>query len=470
MTARRSKRSGSGACLSAREVVVVLGGGAAGYFAAIRAAELAGPAARVLLLEATATPLQKVRISGGGRCNVTNATTDPAVLATKYPRGAKELRGVLSKFGPRETMQWFESRGVALKAEPDGRVFPTTDDSETICACLEREAARVGVEVRTGATVARVERVARPFPDQALPTPVPPPAFRLRLKDGSTLDAAAFCIATGSNPHGLALARALGHEVVPGVPSLFTFDVRDPRLDGLAGVSVERVRAKAIVGDETFEQEGPLLVTHWGLSAHAVLRLSAWGARAFHAAGYRARLVVDLAPDVPEPQLRARLDAMRRERPAAAVAAHPVVDVPRRLWERLCEAALAESTPRRPTRLGADEPPGRGGGSTSAGATARWGELSSRATQALLDQVKRATFDVTGKGPFREEFVTAGGVSRKEVDWRTMESKLAPGLYFAGEALDVDALTGGFNLQNAWSTGWLAGSAMAARVAPRIGT
>lgn len=396
---------------------VVLGGGAAGYFGAIRAAELAPAGTRVLLLEATSTPLQKVRISGGGRCNVTNATTDPTVLATKYPRGSKELRGVLSRFGPRETMRWFEERGVALKVEADGRVFPATDDAETICACLMREAARAGVEVRTGATVRSATR-----------------ELRLTLKDGHELAADALLVATGSNPRGLELARSLGHTLVPPVPSLFSFEVKDARLGGLAGVSVERVRAKAL----GLVQEGPLLVTHWGLSAHAVLRLSAWGARAMHEAGYRFTLLVDLAPEVADAELRARLDAARRDRPSAAVATAPVVDVPRRRWERLVVAARADG---------------------------RWAELSGRAAQALVDQVKRATFDVTGKGPFREEFVTAGGVARPEVDWRTMESRRVPGLFFAGEALDVDALTGGFNLQSAWSTGRLAGEGMAARLA-----
>ena len=402
--------------------VVVLGGGAAGFFAAIRAAELA-PSTPVVLLEATSTPLQKVRISGGGRCNVTNAQTDPAVLVTKYPRGAKELRGLLSRFGPRETVQWFEARGVALKTEPDGRVFPTTDDSETICACLMRVAQEKGVEVRSGATVTAAT-----------------PALRLTLKDGAQLDAAALCLATGSNPRGLDLARSLGHSIVPPVPSLFTFEVKDARLDGLAGVSVPHVRAKAIVGARTFEQEGPLLVTHWGFSAHAVLRLSAWAAREFHASGYRAKLVVDLEPAVTEERLRQKVELLRFTHGAGTLAAHPLCEnVPRRLWERLVVAA---------------------GGDPEF----RWAEVPKRGVNAIVEQIKRATFDVVGKGPFREEFVTAGGVARAEVDWRTMASKRVPGLFFAGEVLDVDALTGGFNLQNAWSTGWAAGAGMAARL------
>lgn len=408
----------------------VLGGGAAGFFGAIRAAEEARGAARVVLLEATHSPLQKVRISGGGRCNVTHHQFDPAVLVTKYPRGAKELRGVLSRFGPRDTMQWFEARGVRLKAEEDGRVFPTTDDSATIVDCLLQAAAEAGVEVRAGATARAAQRREEG-------------GFRLTLKDGAREDAAALLLATGSNPQGLALAASLGHTLVPGVPSLFTFNVEDPRIEGLAGVAVERVKAKAVLPDgQTFEQEGPLLVTHWGFSAHAVLRLSAWGARSFHASGYHAKLVLDWVPGIPEAELRARAERARAEHPRGTLSAHSLVPevLPRRLWCRLVLAA---------------------GGDLEM----RWAEVPKRGVNLLVEELKRGAFEVKGKGPFREEFVTAGGVTRAEVDWRTMESKLVPGLHFAGEILDVDALTGGFNFQNAWSTGWLAGGAMAARMA-----
>jgi predicted Rossmann fold flavoprotein len=412
--------------------VYVLGGGAAGFFGAIRAAEDARGAARVVLLEATRSPLQKVRISGGGRCNLTHHQFDPAVLVTKYPRGAKELRGVLSRFGPRDTMQWFEARGVRLKVEEDGRVFPASDDSQTVIDCLLKAAADAGVEVRDGATAKSIARR-------------PEGGFRLALKDGTEDEAAAVLLATGSNPQGLALAASLGHTLVPGVPSLFTFNVQDPRIDGLAGVSVERVKAKAILPDgATFEQEGPLLVTHWGLSAHAVLRLSAWGARSFHASGYRAKLVLDWVPGVSEAELRARAERARVEHARGTLSAHGLVPeiLPRRLWCRLVLAA---------------------GGDLEM----RWAEVPKRGVNLLVEELKRGAFEVQGKGPFREEFVTAGGVARGEVDWRAMESKRVPGLHFAGEILDVDALTGGFNFQNAWSTGWLAGGAMAARAAGR---
>jgi predicted Rossmann fold flavoprotein len=405
----------------------VLGGGAAGFFGAIRAAELA-PSAQVILLEATASPLQKVRISGGGRCNVTHQQFDPAVLVTKYPRGAKELRGVLARFGPRDTMTWFEAHGVTLKTERDGRVFPVTDHSETIVSALLDAAERAGVEVRTGATLKEATRDGE--------------TFRVRLKDGSENTAAALLLASGSNPQGWAMARAFGHTVVPPVPSLFTFNVQDPRIEGLAGVAVEHVRAKAkLANGAVHEQEGPLLVTHWGMSAHSVLRLSAWGARDFHDCGYRATLVIDWMPAVSEDELRRRAEVCRTEDARGTIGAHSFApEIPRRLWERLLVAA---------------------GGDPEM----RWSEVPKRGVNKLVEELKRCTFEVQGKGPFREEFVTAGGVMRSEVDWRTMQSRLVPGLHFAGEVLDVDALTGGFNLQNAWTTGWVAGTAMGERLA-----
>lgn len=419
------------AIVTPRPNLLVLGGGAAGFFGAIRAAETA-PRARVVLMEATGSPLQKVRISGGGRCNVTHNQFDPAQLVTKYPRGAKELRGVFARFGPRETIAWFEARGVKLKAEPDGRMFPVTDDSGTIVDCLVAAALEAGVELRMNATARELRREGD--------------AFLARLKDGSEARFDGVLLATGSNPQGLALARGLGHTLVPGVPSLFTFNLEDPRIDGLAGVAVERVRAKAVMGDgASFEQEGPLLVTHWGMSAHAVLRLSAWGAREFHAAGYAARLVIDWIPDVTEAKLRERAEDARLLHARGTIGANTLApEIPRRLWERLVLAA---------------------GGDPEM----RWAEVPKRGVNKLVDELKRGSFEVKGKGPFREEFVTAGGVARAEVDWRRMESRIAPGLFFAGEALDVDALTGGFNFQNAWSTGWIAGGAMGERVLPAPG-
>ncbi len=406
--------------------IVILGGGAAGYFGAIHAAE-AAPDAQVILLEATRTPLQKVRISGGGRCNVTHNLFDPAQLVKRYPRGEKELRGVLARFGPKDTMAWFESRRVALKAEADGRVFPTTDSSETIIDALQAAAAWAGVEVRVGTTIRDA-------------TPEEGGGFALALNHGEPLHADALLLATGSNPNGLALAAKLGHSLIPGVPSLFTFNIKDPVIDGLSGVSVAHVKARAKTPDgDVFEQEGPLLITHWGMSGPAVLRVSAWGARAFHASGYAATLAVDWVPHLKDDALRTAADRMKAERSLGSVGSHGIAEeVPRRLWDRLVVAAGC-----RPDM--------------------RWVDVPKKDVNRMIEALKRSSFTIAGKGRFKEEFVTAGGVNRKEVDWRTMESRKVPGLFLAGEILDVDALTGGFNFQNAWSTGYLAGLAMGER-------
>lgn len=402
--------------------MVVVGGGAAGFFGALRAAELG---CRVVVLEAGSEPLAKVAISGGGRCNVTNAERDLAKFAEQYPRGSREMRQALARFGPRETERWFEARGVALKTEEDGRVFPTTDDSATIVRCLLDEAAKLGVDVRTRAAATSLAREASG-------------AWHVGLRGGETLAAERVLLATGSSPAGLALAQSAGHEIVPPVPALMSLVVADPRLEGLAGVSVPRVRATlACEGlKRPVTKEGPLLVTHQGLSAHAILRLSSWAARELAVARYRATLTIDLVPDGTEAGFLAAADAMRAEHGRATVAAHPLADgIPRRLWERLAEASgIAPGT--------------------------RWSEAPRAGLAKLVAELKRGRYESSGRGEFREEIVTAGGVARREIDWRSMESRLAPGLHLAGEVVDVDALTGGYNLQCAWTTGMLAGSAM----------
>ncbi|HVL49431.1 MAG TPA: NAD(P)/FAD-dependent oxidoreductase [Candidatus Thermoplasmatota archaeon] len=402
--------------------VVVVGGGAAGFFGALRAA---GLGARATLLEAGAEPLAKVAISGGGRCNVTHALHDAAAFVAHYPRGAKELRSVLARFAAKDTMAWFEARGVALKVEADRRVFPVSDDSASIVDALLAEARALDVDVRARARPEAVER------DGA--------RFRIALKGGGTIGADRVLLATGSSPAGHALAAKLGHTIVPPVPALFSFVVRDPRLDGLAGLAVPRVRATLACDGlkKPVTKEGPLLVTHQGLSAHAVLRLSAAAARELAATRYAAEVAVDFAPDATDDALRLAADAARAANPRGTIGAHAFVDtVPRRLWDRLVAAAGIDPA-------------------------TRWSEVPKKGLHDLVGQLKRARFVVSGRGDFREEIVTAGGVARREVDWTRMESRLVPGLHFAGEILDVDGLTGGFNLQNAWSTGWVAGSAMA---------
>ncbi|NJL02947.1 MAG: NAD(P)/FAD-dependent oxidoreductase [Spirulinaceae cyanobacterium SM2_1_0] len=401
--------------------ILVVGGGAAGFFGAIAAAEAGG---RVTLLEAAREPLGKVRISGGGRCNVTHHCFEPAQLVQQYPRGSKALRGAFSRFQPRDTIAWFAARGVDLKVEADGRMFPVSDRSETIVQCLQTAAARAGVQVRTHAPVASVTRT--------------PSGLQIALKRGEELRGDRLLLATGSNPAGWRWAAALGHTIQPPVPSLFTFRLDDPRLTDLAGVSVPVAALTLRAPSQKLVQSGPLLVTHWGLSGPAVLKLSAWGARLLHAQRYRLPLQINWLPGQNAEQLRQQLLALKSNQPRRQIASAAPVDLPKRLWQKLITAA--------------DIAPGR-----------TWAELSKRSLQLLLQELTRGEYQITGKGIFKEEFVTCGGVKLAEVDFKTMASGCCPGLYFAGEILDIDGVTGGFNFQSAWTTGWLAGQALAQR-------
>lgn len=402
--------------------IVVIGGGAAGFFGAIAAAE-AHPEAQVTLLEAAAKPLSKVRISGGGRCNVTHHCFDPALLVRHYPRGGKALRGAFTRFQPQDTVAWYKRRGVRLKTEADGRMFPTTDDSATIVDCLMRETRRVGVTVQTKAVVADVPKTAN--------------RFAVTLKSGAVLDCDRLLLATGSSPQGHRIAEKLGHTLVPTVPSLFTFNVPDKALHELAGVAVESVEAKLVVPNvKPLTQTGPILVTHWGLSGPAVLKLSAWGARALYDANYQATLQVNWLPSMNAEQIRQALLAAKQAVPKRAIANHCPFDLPKRLWRYWVQQA------------GLDE-------------TVTWANLPKKALNQLVEAIARGTFKIQGKGVFKDEFVTCGGVKLSEVNFKTMESRRCPGLYFAGEVLDIDGVTGGFNFQSAWTTGWLAGQAIA---------
>ncbi len=398
--------------------LVVVGGGAAGMFAAITAAE-ANPHHEVIILEKSRQLLGKVKISGGGRCNVTNGTTDPAVLVGNYPRGGTALRGPLTRFGSRETAAWFTQRGVRLKTEADGRVFPTTDDSQTIIDCLLAAARAAGVAIRAGIGIETIVRNDS--------------GFKITLKESAPLHADRLLLATGSNRQGYGWAQTLGHTLTPPVPSLFTFNIKDPRLDGLAGIAVADTELK--LGKIT--TTGPTLITHWGLSGPAVLKLSAWGARALAEASYKATLTVIWLPGYTEAQLRQRLMDYKEAHPKRLVGTEAIEPLPQRLWERLAAGAGIET------------------------ATRRWGTLAKSEVAALIAQLQHGVYQITGKGVFKEEFVTCGGVVLDEVNFRTMESKLCPGLYLAGEILDIDGLTGGYNFQSAWTTGWLAGKAMA---------
>nr|WP_238717801.1 NAD(P)/FAD-dependent oxidoreductase [Petrachloros mirabilis] len=401
----------------------VIGGGAAGFFGAIAAAE-ACPHAQVTLLEAGREVLTKVLISGGGRCNVTHACFDPALLVQHYPRGGKALRGAFTRFQPQDTVRWFESRGVKLKTEADGRMFPVTDDSQTIADCLLQAARKAGVNLQTQAGVTALNH------DPQTRT------FQVQSKRGQ-MECDRILLATGSSPQGWRLAAQLGHRIIPPAPSLFTFKVTDLRLQDLAGIAVDPVQLHLRVADaKPLTQTGPLLITHWGLSGPAVLKLSAWGARLLHDAKYQATLSVNWVPTLPD--LRQTLLAAKEESPRRAIAKQPPVPVPQRLWQRLTMAA--QITPDK-----------------------QWSHLSKTDLGQLMAQLTQSTYTITGKGVFKEEFVTCGGVALKEVNFKTMESRVCPGLYLAGEILDIDGITGGFNFQSAWTTSWLAGQAMATK-------
>lgn len=399
--------------------IVVIGGGAAGFWGAIACAE-AHPQARVTILEASGQLLSKVRISGGGRCNVTHACFEPTQLVGNYPRGSKALRGAFSRFQPQDTVRWFQSHGVSLKTEADGRMFPKTNDSETIIACLQRTAKTLGIQVRTGVSVTHIHHETQ---------------FTIQCKSGEKLRCDRILLATGSHPLGYRLAQQLGHTLVSPVPSLFTFKIKDSRLQDLAGIAVAPVQLRLTVGDQKFDQRGPLLVTHWGLSGPAVLKLSAWGARAFHQSRYQGELTVNWVPHHSYEDLRQLLGKTRTAVAKRAIANHCPVKLPQRLWQKLITAAgIAPQQ--------------------------RWADVSKQQLRSLLQELTQGKFQILGKGVFKDEFVTCGGVDLKQINFKTMESRCCPGLHFAGEVIDIDGITGGFNFQNAWTTAWLAAQAM----------
>jgi predicted Rossmann fold flavoprotein len=400
--------------------LIVVGGGAAGFFAAITCAENSGKS--VLILEKTAQLLNKVKISGGGRCNVTHDCFEPRELSRNYPRGEKSLIGPLHRFGAADTVDWFAGRGVTLKTEADGRMFPDTDSSQTIVDTLigAADAAGVGIHTSEGVTsIVKNEDI-----------------FELETDTGRSYTAANVLIATGGTrlAAGAKLAASLGHELQPPTPSLFTFKIRDPRLDGLLGLSVSP--AEVSIQQGKLRSRGPVLITHWGLSGPGILKISAWGARELAALDYRFDISVNWLPDADPAAVVAEKRISEGKRQLSTRS--PFASIPKRLWLRLLAAAAVPDT-------------------------LTWSQLSKQQTTQLLSQLNAATFRVNGKSMNKDEFVTCGGVDLDEINFRTMESKLVPGLYFAGEVIDVDGVTGGFNFQNAWTSGFHAGSDIAAR-------
>ncbi|RYZ24154.1 MAG: NAD(P)/FAD-dependent oxidoreductase [Chitinophagaceae bacterium] len=398
--------------------LIVIGGGAAGFFCAVNAARLG---VKVTLLEKTGKLLSKVRVSGGGRCNVTHQLFEVSEFSRRYPRGHNFLKKTLHHFDAAGTIRWFEERGVALKAEPDGRMFPSTDSSETIIACLLREAAQYGVEIRMNAEVKSVLHVES--------------GFRLAFADGRTLDADAVCVAAGGYPKASQFAwlEALGHSIAEPLPSLFTFNLPKHPITELMGVSAH---ARVKIEGSKLSEEGPVLITHWGLSGPAVLRLSAWGARELAQGQYNFRVHVHWSPEQGEADLKAAVAEARRLHPQKKVLNHNITGLPARLWQYLLQQA-------------------------GIGDEQRFADLPAKSENALIRHLSDSVFEVKGKTTFKEEFVTAGGIQLAEIDANTMMSRKVPGLYFAGEVMDVDGITGGFNFQHAWTSGWIAARSIA---------
>ena len=401
-----------------KKQIIVIGGGAAGFFGAIAAAEN-NPNAKVILLEKNRTVLNKVRISGGGRCNVTHACFDSKQLAKFYPRGGAFLRPLFNQFNVQNTVQWFENQGVELKKESDGRMFPITDNSETIAQSLEQKAKQLGVTVMTSFGVSKIN-----FENNQITS--------LELQSGEILPADSVLVTTGGSPNitGYQWLMDTGHTIVSPVPSLFTFNVPTSHFHDLAGVSVQKASVK--VAGKKLIQDGALLVTHWGFSAPAVLKLSAWGARELADLLYDFTAIINWIPDVSEKKIREIFDEIKKTNPKKLIQSNQQFELPSRLWKRFCELSEIDEN-------------------------LRWIDLTIKHTNKLIENLINSSQKVQGKTTFKEEFVTCGGIDLSEINPETLESKFIKGLFFAGEVLDIDAVTGGYNFQAAWTTGFVAG-------------
>ncbi|HEX6914440.1 MAG TPA: NAD(P)/FAD-dependent oxidoreductase [Chitinophagaceae bacterium] len=405
--------------------LVIIGGGAAGFFCGINAAA-ANPDLQVTILEKTGKLLSKVRVSGGGRCNVTHHCFEIDELVRRYPRGKNFLKKAFHWFGTADTVRWFESRGVPLKTEADGRMFPQSNTSESIVECLVREANLHHVDILLNCNITSL----RPQNN----------GFLLVSTDGRSFQADYVCIACGGFPKSEQFnwLRAFGHTVEEPVPSLFTFNIPDDPVTALMGVTVENAIVK--VGGTKLQEQGPVLITHWGLSGPAVLRVSAWGARVLASLNYHFEITVNWLAERDEHLVRQQWLSARNALAAQQVATKNPFGLPARLWEHLLSKA-------------------------DIGHPKRWAETSSAEQQRMLRLLTSCPFAVKGKTTFRDEFVTCGGISLQEISPGTMESRKVPGLYFAGEVMDVDGITGGFNFQHAWTSGWIAARAISAAAA-----
>lgn len=394
--------------------LVIIGGGAAGYFAAAQF----NHHQKIILLEATSRSLSKVRISGGGRCNLTHNQFDIKKLVENYPRGRKELLGAFSRFQPKDTVEWYESKGVALKTEGDGRMFPRSNKSDTIIECLKTAVHKAGVEVKLKFKVVSIHKVDN--------------LFSIELSDGQKILSKNVLLATGGSLQGFRLAESLGHKIIKPMPSLFTFKINNKRLDDLSGLAFPKVSIRLLgVGKKNkYSYEGPLLITHWGVSGPAILKMSAFAARELHDRNYQATLEVNFLNKTYEDVFEF-LKLIRKNEARKSPFNCKDFDVPKRYWQRLLSITINDTN-------------------------IVWADINNKILSYLAHELTQAQFEINGKGQFKDEFVTSGGVTLKEIDLKTMQSKVCPGLYFSGEILNIDGVTGGFNFQNAWTTAWIA--------------
>ena len=395
--------------------IVIIGGGAAGFFTAINAAEK-NKKLKIVLLERGKDVLTKVKVSGGGRCNVTHAEFVPKDLTLNYPRGEKELLGPFHSFMTGDTIEWFENRGVSLKIEEDGRMFPVSNSSQTIIDLFNSETQRLGIDVLKNHSVKSFSKQDEEW---------------LVTTSEGNFTAKKLVIATGSNPKIWKLLEDIGHTIIPPVPSLFTFNIKDSRIIDLPGIATDAaVKVVDANGKVQLESEGPLLITHWGMSGPAILKLSAWGARILEPTNYHFSIKVNWLLDVSEEDILEELLDLKMSNPKQTILKYAQFELPKRLWQSLVQAS------------GINE-------------TETWADITKKKLQNLANQICDSHFDVKGKSTFKEEFVTAGGVDLKEVNFKTFESRVQKNLYFAGEVLNIDAITGGFNFQNAWTGGYV---------------
>lgn len=387
--------------------IIIIGGGAAGFFTAINLAERL-PHAKIAILERSKEVLQKVRISGGGRCNVTHAQFEPRELSTNYPRGEKELLGPFHSFMTGDTIAWFEQRGVELKIEDDGRMFPTSNSSQTIIDCFMTLSRKHDIHILTSHNVTSITRETD---------------WKLQCANDS-FSCTNLVVAAGSSPKVWEIMRGLGHRIVDAVPSLFTFNIVDKHITELAGIALE---ASVSIPSLKLESQGPLLITHWGFSGPAILKMSAWGARELHGSDYKFDLVINWLNHISTQDCYESLLAQRSSK--KQVGNEWLFDLPKRLWKYLVASMNLSDK--------------------------NWADCSNTDLQNLATILTACVFSINGKSTFKEEFVTAGGVDLKEMNFKTFASKKQENLYLAGEVLNIDAITGGFNFQNAWTGGWI---------------